>query len=518
MGKTLLLSSILIPLVGSMVVFAWGKKGKKTVSVIGTIFSAANLGVAIALYLLFNKGIALSATLDVGLPFHLGLKADALGLFLSLVTTAVWFLVTLYSVEYIHEHKGLFATFMQLSLFGMLGITLSENLFTLLLFFEVFSIASAVLVIHEMTQKAIKAGFQYLFMSVVGTGCIIAGSAIVYNLTGSINLLDTGLANISIKGAGAIAFWLLMIGFAIKAGVFPVHIWLPQAHPIAPSAASALLSGVMIKAGAYGIIRVIYGIYSDNGDIVIGPTFTTVLIVLAVVTMIGGSLAAITQKELKTMLAYSSVAQIGYVFLGAALLTPAALAGGVLHILNHALMKSALFMAAGSIIHKTGKRQLSDLKGIGKQMPFTMTVITLAAISMIGVPPFVGFFSKWLLAKGALESLSSDIIGAWAAYTIVGAIILSGLLNIIYYGPILINGWFGGKEPELGDGSHEHDDHAHGGDGSHREPSPNDRVKLTEPSWVMISPMLILAILTLVLGVYMKYPMKLVTMVVKTYF
>jgi len=506
-SKTLLLAIILVPLIGSVVVFAWGRYSKKTAPIVSTVFSGAALTVAIALYVL-SKGQAIKIGLDVGLPFDLALKADALGLFLTLITTSIWFLVTLYSVEYIHDRKGIFGTFMHLSLFGMLGITLSENLFTLLLFFEIFSLASTILIIHEMTKEAIKAGFQYLFMSVLGTGAIIAGSAIVYSLTGSVNLLDTGLANISITGMGALAFWLLMLGFAIKAGVFPVHIWLPQAHPIAPSAASALLSGIMIKAGAYGIIRVIYGIYSNGGDIIIGSTFTSILIVIAVITMIGGSIAAITQGELKKMLAYSSVAQIGYVLLGAALLSKAALTGGVLHILNHAIMKSALFLAAGAIIHKTGKRNLKDLKGIGKTMPFTMTVITLSAISMIGIPPFLGFFSKWLLAKGALDAVTGGIIQPWAAYTIVGAIVLSGLLNVVYYGPILINGWFGGKE--------ERPAHAHGHD-EHHEPA-KEKVKLTEPSWVMVAPMMALAISTLVLGIYIKYPLKLVASVVKIYF
>ncbi len=498
MSTKLLLAVILIPLIGSIVTFAWGKKGKNTVALASTAFSGATLAISIGLYILFNKGNAVRAAIDVALPFDLALRADALGMFLTLITTSIWFLVTVYSIEYIHENRGTYACFLHLSLFGMLGIVLSENLFTLLLFFEIFSVASALLVIHELTKDAIRAGFQYLFMSVVGTACVIAGSAIVFSLTGSIDLLGSGLSSISTNGVGALAFWLLMIGFAIKAGVFPVHIWLPQAHPIAPSSASALLSGVMIKAGALGMIRVIYGIYSNNGEVIIGPTITAALIILAVVTMIGGSLGAITQKEFKKMLAYSSVAQIGYVFLGAALLTPDALKGGVLHIFNHAIMKSALFLAAGAIIHKTGKKQIADLKGLGKTMPFTMTVITLAAISMIGIPPFIGFFSKWYLATGALQAIGAGILAPWAAYSIVGVVIVSGLLNIIYYGPILIQGWFGSVE-------------------EHHAPSPS-KTKLLEPSWVMVSPMLFLGASTLLLGVYIKYPLKLVTNVVKIYF
>lgn len=517
------MKSIGIPLFGSILVFLWGYKNKKTVGILNTVLTGSNLAVVIALYVFFNNGETLRVALDVGLPFQLALRADALSMFLALITTSVWFLVTFYSIEYIHENKGMFATVMQLSLFGMLGIVFSENFFTLLIFFEIFSVASALLVIHEMTKDAIKAGFQYLFMSVVGTACIVIGSAIIFNLTGSINITGSVSTAMTTGGTGTLAFWLLILGFAIKAGVFPVHIWLPQAHPIAPSSASALLSGVMIKAGAYGIIRVIYGTFSHNGDIILTQVMTYSLIAIALITMIGGSLAAITQKELKKMLAFSSVAQIGYVLLGASLLSKTALMGGILHILNHAIMKSALFLAAGAVIHQTGKRQLSDLKGLGKTMPFTMIVITLAGLSMIGIPPFIGFFSKWFLAKGALESATLGIIAPWMGYAIVGSVVLSGLLNIVYYGPIIINGWFGSAEGAEAHGhdSHEHDSHSsdnHGRDSDSHHEVIREKIKLTEPSWIMVAPMLFLAISTLVLGVYMKYPLKLVASAVRVYF
>lgn len=505
MENVLIIWAILIPLIGSFATFIWGRFNKKTVSYVSMVFSAASLIVVIALYMFFSKGQDLRIGFDVGLPFQLALRADALGLFLALITTSLWFLVSIYSIEYIHEHKGIFACFMQLSLYGMLGVTFSENLFTLLLFFEIFSIASAILVIHELTPEAIRAGFQYLFISVVGTACLIVGAAILFNYSGSLNLMGQGLS--ILKSPGLLIFWLLLIGFGVKAGVFPVHIWLPEAHPIAPSSASALLSGVMIKAGAYGIIRVIYGVF--GGKIIAGPSTSTILIIIALITMIGGSLAAITQLELKKMLAFSSVAQIGYILLGAALMNPVALKGAVLHILNHALMKGSLFLAAGAIIHKTGKRNLADLKGIGREMPVTMTIITLSAISMIGVPPFIGFFSKWLLAAGAMDASKLGIISPWASYVVIGSIVLSGLLNAVYYGPIILNGWFGGKEPKPAHG-HGHDDH--------QKEEIVEKVRLKEPSWVMVSPMLILSASTLALGIFVKYPLYLVNLVIKMIF
>lgn len=506
MSTFLLVSSIFIPLIGSITTFIWGRKNKDTVSIVSAIFSASTLSVIIALYALFSKGQILRAGIDIGFPFQLALRADSLGLFLSLITTIVWFMASIYSIEYIHERKGVFACFLLLSLYGMLGITLAENFFTLLIFFEVFSIASAILVIHDLSEKAVRAGYQYVFISVVGTAALIVGVVILFAKTGSLDLVGPGLAGLTSKSFGVLAFWLIITGFAVKAGLFPVHIWLPEAHPIAPSPASALLSGVMIKAGAYGIIRVVYGVYGSN--IATGFSTNKILLILAIISMIGGSLAAITQTEIKKMLAYSSIAQMGYIVLGAALLSPIALTGAILHIFNHAIMKSTLFLSAGSIIHKTGLRQMEDLKGIGKRMPYTMTAFTLAALSMIGIPPFLGFFSKWLLAVGAMQASARGVIPLWAAYSIAGSLVLSGLLNLIYYAPILIKGWFATPEAAIAGAS------SHGTGHEHKE----EPIKLSEPTWLMVAPTLTLGIATLALGIMVKWPLKLVATIVKSYY
>jgi multicomponent Na+:H+ antiporter subunit D len=288
--------------------------------------------------------------------------------------------------------------------------------------------------------------------------------------------------------------------------MFPVHIWLPEAHPIAPSSASALLSGVMIKVGAYGIIRTVYGIFGVS--ILLTKPIILPLIILAVVTMIFGSVMAIAQKELKRLLAYSSIAQIGYVVLGISLLSPLGLKGGVFHIFVHAFMKGSLFFAAGAIIHKTGLRQLKDLNGLGRHMPVTMLAISFAGLSMIGVPPFSGFLSKWLLATGALQASSLGIISTSGAYVIIGALVLSGLLNVVYYGPIIINGWF--KKPEIviaGGASEGHDGHS----------ETLIKYKWLEPSWVMLAPISILALGTLFFGIYPGLPMKLAGLVARLY-
>lgn len=514
MENYLILAAILIPLIGAVAVALVGRYSEELGAVATTLFCGATLGVVSWLYYLYNQGASLKLSFEVGLPFKLAFNLDALGLFMGLIATVVWVLASIYSLEYITSGKTVFNAFLLLSLYAMLGITMTANLFSLLLFFEVFSVASAVLVMHEGTPEAQRAAFQYLFISVVGSVAIILASAAIFEQTGSLSLMGQGLAGLKGNLLVPVLFWLLIGGFVIKAGMFPVHMWLPEAHPIAPSPASALLSGVMIKAGAYGAIRVIYGIFGMS--LVANMLTGKLLLALAVFTMIFGSIMAIAQTELKRMLAYSSVAQIGYVMLGISLLTPAGLTGGVLHIFNHALMKGSLFLAAGVIIHQTGLRNLEDLSGIGKRLPMTMTAFTLSAFSMIGVPPFVGFFSKLYLALGALQAGRSGYITQWSAYGIVGVLIVSGLLNIVYYAPIIIRGWFG--EPvDISGPAHAHG-HGHAAVATAHDGGHKVKIRHAEPSWLMLVPVLALAFATLVFGLDINAALRLVGAVVKLYF
>lgn len=512
MESYLILVAILIPFFGSIAVGLIGRYSEEVGALFTTLITGLTLGVVGWLYYLYNQGQTLSLSFNIRLPFPFAFKLDALGLFLSLIAAMVWVLASIYALEYITSKKTLFNGFLLLSLYGMLGITMTANLYSLLIFFEVFSVASAVLVMHEGTPEAQRAAFQYLFISIVGSVAIIFASAAIFSQTGSLDLMGRGLPGLAGHPLLVLFFWLLVGGFGVKAGIFPLHMWLPEAHPIAPSPASALLSGVMIKAGAYGVIRVIYGIF---GIELVANLFTGKLLLgLAVFTMIFGSVMAITQSELKRLLAYSSVAQIGYVILGIALLSDAGLTGGVLHIFGHALMKGALFLAAGAIIHQTGLRNLADLSGIGKRMPLTMTAFTLSAFSMIGIPPFIGFWSKLYLALGALQAGRGAYLSHWSAYGIVAALILSGLLNVVYYAPIIIRGWFG--EPVESGGSahaHGHTDVATAHDGGHPV-----KVATVEPSWLMLAPMLTLAAATLVFGFDINVPLRMVDAVVKLYF
>jgi multicomponent Na+:H+ antiporter subunit D len=263
----------------------------------------------------------------------------------------------------------------------------------------------------------------------------------------------------------------------------------------------------MIKAGAYGILRTVFTITGSGlaQSLPLGKT----LLVIAIITMFLGSFMAIVQTDIKVLLAYSSIAQMGYIVLGAALLSPRGLIGAVIHIFHHAFMKGTLFLAAGAFIHQTGLRKLDDLRGIGKRMPLTLACFTMAGISMIGIPPFVGFISKWYLALGALQSEAQGVLGYGGGVLIVGFLLLSSLLNAIYYGPIIYRGWFspppgGNSNTVLANSQNCH-------------PS-NAGKKNDDPRGAMLVPLSILALCTVIFGIYPQFAVGLAEIVVGFYF
>jgi multicomponent Na+:H+ antiporter subunit D len=386
---------------------------------------------------------------------------------MALLSSFIWMLVTIYSIDYMSSEHGCnrYYPVLIITLASTMGIFMAGDLFTLFVFFELMSMISYVLVVHEETVEALRAGYKYLIMTIIGGLALFFGIIITFEMAGTVSLAGSTL----IQEATPLAFFAFisfMIGFGMKAGMFPLHVWLPDAHPVAPSPASALLSGIMLKTGAYGLLRVIFhvfgiGLMRESG-------WAMILSVLAVITILLGSAVAITQDDLKRRLAYSSIGQMGYILLGMSLLTERALIGNIFHIFSHAFMKSTLFLAAGAIILKTGKRSIKELGGIGKQMPFTMFAFTLAALAMIGIPPFNGFLSKWTLSLGAMDA------GA-PFYVLV--LLVSSLLNGLYYLPIIISAFFGA---EPGEG--------------------HELIKIDEAPYKMLIPIAILAVSCLLFG------------------
>lgn len=393
-------------------------------------------------------------------PFGMSFRIDWLSVILVTIASSIWLLVTIYAFDYVKpgKHVNRYHAFTLITLGATLGTLLSGDLVTLFLFFELMSFSSYVLVIHEGDAKALKAGFLYLIMTIGGGLAFLFGVLAVFQMTGTVAFTAGGFLA-SKSGLSLGAFVSFLIGFGMKAGMFPLHIWLPEAHPVAPSPSSALLSGVMLKIGAFGLLRIIFNVYEFRFLKEVG--WINYLLLLAILTIILGSIFAIMQKNLKRRLAYSSVAQMGYILLGMALLSERALIGDIFHIFTHAIMKSCLFLVSGTLIMLTGKTDVDDFKGIGKRMPISMVCFTMASLSMIGIPPFNGFLSKWFLGLGALEvnqPLSAIVL------------LVSSLLNAVYYLPIVINAFFKSEE--------------------------HDFSMIKEPSLKMLMPVVVLAVAT----------------------
>ncbi|MCD5409384.1 MAG: monovalent cation/H+ antiporter subunit D family protein [Methanocellales archaeon] len=433
--------AVLAPFLAGTMVYYIGRKSEHArdiVSIATCIVSFLAIA-AMAPAVLGGKVIELILISGEVAPVEIALRVDKLSLIIAMVCSFEWILATIYSIRYMdHEHaRNRYYTFMLLTLGSVLGVLLTKNLFALFIFFELMLLTSYVLVIHEETPAAMKAGKLYLFLG-IGTGLVLFLAIVMtYMMAGTLNF---GLGGI-LEYHGTMSYLIFiafLIGAMAKAGIFPLHLWLPVAHPIAPSPASALLSGVLVKEGCYLMIRVIYDVFGV--DLVAQMGVHLPLAILAGFTMFFGSAVAIKQTNLKTMLGYSTIGQMGYIFLGMSLLTIAGLQGAIVHIIHHAMMKGALFLTAGAIIYKTGIREIGEMAGIGKKMPITMLVFTITAISMIGIPPLCGFISKWMLAMGALET------GAPVFMIFIVVLILSSIMNAAYFMPIIISAYFGEED------------------------------------------------------------------------
>ncbi len=406
-----------------------------------------------AMYPAIAGGNVLESGINLfSMPLTITFRVDTLDFFMTLLSAFLWFIATIYSPGYLaHSHaRNRYYAFLLLAQGGCLGIFLTGDLLGLFVFFEFMAITTYVLIAHEEDSYALFAGAKYLYMTVAAGLSVFFGMIITYYLAGSLSLAGSGLIT-EPSYLSFLAFIGFIIGFGIKAGMFPVHVWLPDAHPAAPAPASALLSGVMIKTGAYGLIRVFMNVYSTEffekaPDYLNGISWENILTTIATITILLGSALAIQQDGLKRRLAYSSIAQIGYILLGISLLTETAMVGAVYHIFTHAFMKGCLFLCAGLIIEETGKKNISQMRGIGYRMPVTMLCFTFASLSMVGIPPFNGFISKWNLCMGALE-IDRPFF--------VALLIVSSLLNSIYYFPVVVNAFFTtAKDPAHGNDAH----------------------------------------------------------------
>lgn len=413
---------------------------------------------------------------EVSPAISLALKVDMAGIIFAMSASLLWIVTTFYSMGYMRgldekKQTRYFASFC-ICLSATMGIAFSANLLTLVIFYEILTLATYPLVIHKETPVAMSAGRKYLLYLLTGGLSLIVAVALTYHYTGTLDFraggfLTAALGNPKLLGV----FVLYLVGFGMKAAVMPLHSWLPTAMA-APTPVSALLHAVaVVKAGVFGFVRVIGFVFGPALFFDIGAS--NILAIMAGITIILSSLLAFKQDNLKRRLAYSTVGHLSYIVLGLSLFAPSAWIGGLLHMVNHATMKITLFFCAGAIHVKTHKDNISELNGIGKQMPVTLGAFTLASIGLMGVPPVNGFISKWFLGQGALQADQGIFLGL---------LLLSGLLNAGYFFPIIRRAFFTSSE---------------------------ESKKRSEASPFMVVPLVITAVLSLVLGIWPDFALHL---------
>jgi multicomponent Na+:H+ antiporter subunit D len=369
-----------------------------------------------------------------GLPLQL--RVDTFGLYFALVASGLWILTSLYSIGYMrglkeHAQTRYFFSF-ALCLSATMGIAFSGNLLTFFVFYEMLTISTYPLVIHKETPEAIMAGRKYLAYLLTAGVFLLFSIAWTYTLAGNLDFVPGGfLAGHASTEVLQILFATFMLGVGAKAAIMPIHAWLPTAM-IAPTPVSALLHAVaVVKAGVFGSVRIICYVFGPS--LLKEIDIWIILAYLASFTILVASMFALAQDNLKRRLAFSTISQLSYIILGVALLSPNSLTGGILHISNHAFMKITLFFTAGAIYAKTHVENISQMNGIGRQMPITMGAFTVGALGMAGIPPVSGFLSKWYLCLGTLEAHE-------AVFLVV--FLLSSILNIAYFFPIVFRAFF----------------------------------------------------------------------------
>ncbi len=377
------------------------------------------------------------------------LNPDSLGKLFAFLTAIMWVLNGCYSFAYMkgEEHLTGYYTGFLLALGSMIGISFAGNLVTLYLFYEMMTLTTVCLVLHERTKEAIYAGKKYFFYSVGGAFLGLFLFFVLFHYSDTLAFRAGGVLDPE-KTTGhefliLAAILCALIGFGAKAGMFPLHGWLPTAHPEAPAPASAILSGNITKMGVFVIIRIVF--YVAGADFLRGTFVQYAFMILALLTILMGSMMAYVEDGLKKRLAYSTVSQVSYILFGLSLLNTTGFVGALMHVVFHSFVKNTLFLNAGAVIHQTGRTSVKTLTGIGKEMPVTMWCFTLVSLTLVGIPPTSAFLSKWYLAEGALAA-------RLPVFSYLGPVILlvSALLTAGYLITITIKGFFPGETFDYG--------------------------------------------------------------------
>ena len=430
----LLPAFVVIPLIAAFILPLFGKKGKDAATVLANIITILLLGLAV--YVVATEKTGMYQIGKWSIPLGINLVLDGLSALMLLAIGVVSAAAMLYSARYMERYtaKSKYLSLFLLMVAGMNGVVLSGDIFNIFVFLEIASLASYALVGFGCEHEELEAAFKYMVLGSIGSVFILFGIALVYGNTGALNLayISEIIHKMGINAGLSFALALFIVGFGLKTAIVPFHAWLPDAHSSAPAPISAMLSGIIIKTlGVYALVRIVFNVFGVSVQI------GWLIVVLGLISMIAGAFLAIGQWDIKRLMAYSSISQIGYVILGIGLgatliaeggqkadLAPLALLGGLFHLANHAVYKSLLFLTSGSVEMATGTRDLRQMGGLAERLPYTRATCTLASASIVGIPPFSGFWSKLILVVAAIQA---------QIYWIAAIIVFVSLCTLIMY-------------------------------------------------------------------------------------
>lgn len=470
------LSIILSSLLPGLIIFTL----KETQVKLRISLNLFGVGVKLLLVLLMWQAVKAGQQFYFSLPFLPGadlvLQGDALSLLFVVLSSVLWLATTIYAIGYLEQSplRSRFFGYFSLCVSATVGLALAGNLVTFLLFYELLTLATFPLVVHRGTPESLAAGRRYLAYTLSGGVILMLGVALLHSLVQSPLFTPGGYVAAAVSGNEGLlmlAFALMIMGLGVKAALLPLHGWLPQAM-VAPAPVSALLHAVaVVKAGAFGIIRLVYDVFGVESMQAL--QLAQPLMLLAAATILYGSWRALAQQDIKRRLAYSTISQVSYITLGVAMLGPLAAVGGLVHLVHQGVMKITLFFCAGNFAETLGIHKIRELNGVGRRMPVTAMAFTLGALGMIGIPPTAGFISKWYLGLGAAEVGQNWLILVFA---------LSGLLNAAYFLPVVYRMWF---LPQSG-----------------RWPAEQRLSNRFETHWMLLLPAIFTAILLLLMGLF----------------
>ena len=372
-------------------------------------------------------------------PFCINLVAGPVGILFSAMIALVGLLVSVYALDYIKEGPTeKYHMLYLLLLTGATGVVLTGDIFNLFVFFEILCISSYALVAYLRDKGGIESAVKYLIQGAVGSSLLLIGIGLLYGQFGTLNMADIAE---KIDSASPMSLFvpmvLLITGLEVEAAIFPLNAWLPDAHSSAPSSISAILSGIAIEVGLYAVVRVIFTIFGAQG-------FLPFLALLGILTLLIGEMCAFSQNNIKRMLAYSSIGQIGLILFALAIATSYGVTGGLFQLVNHTLSKAVLFLAVGYMIYRTGSKEISSLEGMGKKMPLTCLAFTIGAFSLVGLPPFIGFPSKFLVVRAALATKETYF------YVLIGLALLGTVIEGAYFFRVVQVLYFKGEKSNPG--------------------------------------------------------------------